>query len=377
MIKSIYHFESANRGKIIWFFRILVAAIFVVSAITKLLPIELFEKQLVEIAEKQGVLNGFTNWCSAPIWARVIVIIELFLGFSLLIPFYQRTFTIPLALAMLLVFIGHLILQIVLFGNDGNCGCMGQFLPMTPLQAIFKNSLTIVVLIYLYIQTKSSSHQPNPVFHFLLLPAIAFTVFLFFPNTTNCYESFFRTEINKEVNELNYRIDTLTQYINNQKTLKGKNQSSTDSLIQSPVRSAVSEFHNFKTFIQNGKSVSSEIDKGKSIVCVFNPDCDHCMEVAKKLGSLQASKFAKVHFLFHNLDVEDKNEMLAQCKDFMTKTGSKALYTVIEKSDFMQFLANQQNPPRLSVLHNGTIIYDYLGTGEVNSNKIKKLKGLK
>ena len=69
--------------------------------------------------------------------------------------------------------------------------------------------------------------------------------------------------------------------------------------------------------------------------------------------------------------------MLAQCKDFMTKTGSKALYAVIDKSDFMQFLANQQNPPRLSVLHNGSIIYDYLETGEVNSNKINKLKGLK
>ena len=46
-----------------------------------------------------------------------------------------------------------------MFGDSENCGCFGDLIPMTPLQALIKNILTLLVLlspilvknIYIYI----------------------------------------------------------------------------------------------------------------------------------------------------------------------------------------------------------------------------------
>ena len=57
---------------------------------------------------------------------------------------------IPATLLMLAVFTTHL--TIVTFqdgGNSGNCGCFGSLLPMTPIEAILKNVVAMVLLVIL------------------------------------------------------------------------------------------------------------------------------------------------------------------------------------------------------------------------------------
>lgn len=366
---KILQIEKKHQHSIIWLVRIIISFLFITSAVAKLLPIEFFEKQLVSISSKPGLLFEFTNWCSAPVWARVIIIIELFLGFSLLIPFFQRKLTIPLSISMLVLFICHLSLQISFYGNSGNCGCMGELIPMSPLNAIIKNIISILLLIYLYFRSEKKSNE-NPVFHFLLLPAILLLVLIKYPIKKGCCcQDEIDVRVNKEVEILNNRIDTLISKLTSTK--------STDTIVSIPlktpkIKSCISEFHNFNEFEFNGKKINSNIDIGKSIVCVFNPECDHCLDLAKKLYSISKNtKNIKIHFLFFNPDDSDNLNMKKQILYFMKNSNLNVPYKIIDINSFSKLLINAAAPPRLSILESGKIIYDYLGLGSVDYKKIK------
>jgi uncharacterized membrane protein YphA (DoxX/SURF4 family)/thiol-disulfide isomerase/thioredoxin len=363
--------EKKHRNKIIWLVRIIIAFLFIISAVAKLMPIEFFEKQLVSISVKPGLLFEFTNWCTAPYWARAIIISELFLGISLLIPFFQRKLTIPLSISMLIIFICHLLLQITLYGNSGNCGCMGELIPMSPLNAIFKNIITILLLIYLYFSFKKTLNE-NSMFHFLLFPAILLSVFILYPIKKKCCcQEEIDTRVNKEVNILNSRIDTLISKLNSTKT--------SDTIVSIPlqipkVKSIISEFHNFNEFEYNGKKIKSNIDEGKSIVCVFNPECDHCLDLAKKLKSISKNSInVKIHFLFYNPDESDIINMKKQISIFMKNSNLNVPFNLIDINSFSKLLINAPAPPRLTLLENGKIIYDYIGIERLDFKKIKQL----
>jgi uncharacterized membrane protein YphA (DoxX/SURF4 family)/thiol-disulfide isomerase/thioredoxin len=367
-MKSILNFELNNRSKLVWCFRILIFVLFAFSGVAKLMPIEFFEKQLVSIAIKPGVLHEFTNWCTVPVWSRVIIIFELFLGFSLLIPFYQRNFTIPMSISMLIIFIIHLSIQISFFGNSGNCGCMGELIPMTPLNAIIKNVVTILILVYLFCVDKKSKNS-NPVFHFLLFPAIFLSIFILFPITKNCCcEKENYTNLESEILLLNNRIDTLVKIINSRKI----NESYEPIILPKTPKIVVSEFHNYKEFELNGKKLNVNIDEGKSIVCVFNPDCDHCLDLSSKISKLSKDK-VKISFLFFNPDETNELKMKSQILSFMKKSNISVPFKIIDIHAFNRLLINTPAPPRLTILDNGKIVYDYLGTGQVDLNKINKI----
>ena len=60
-------------------------------------------------------------------------------------------FVILKNIVLLAAFCIHLGIQMVQHGAmNGNCGCFGQLIPMTPLEAFIKNIVTIAMLIYLW-----------------------------------------------------------------------------------------------------------------------------------------------------------------------------------------------------------------------------------
>lgn len=121
-----------------------LGAIFLFSGYSKLLPvIETFEFTFVE--------TGIGNWYSAPIFARLLIGLEFFTGILLLACFRLRKFTLPLTIGLLVFFIIYLALQIAFSGNSGNCGCFGEHLNMTPLQAIIKNLVMIAMAVGAYL----------------------------------------------------------------------------------------------------------------------------------------------------------------------------------------------------------------------------------
>lgn len=372
-MQKVFLFEQKYRAQLKWLIRILIALLFIISAVAKVSPIELFEKQLVDISNKPGPIHGFTNWCSVMVWSRTIIIIELFLGVSMLIPFYQRTVTIPLSIAMLLIFIIHLFYQIVVFGNTGNCGCMGELIPMSPLSAIIKNTFTIVFLIYLFLADKKQGNN-KPTYHLLMLLVIIGSIFLLFPiKESCCCEAENDKRFLQELNVLSDRIDTLTLYINKKIVENGDSISKVTIIPFIETRSEVSEFHSFQKFNFHAKSVSVNLDKGKKIVCVLNPDCDHCKDMAKKLGVIKNQELADIHFLFYNPDAENDVDLSEQIQAFFKEVGVSVMWNRIDIHSYVRLLENAPSPPRLVILENGKIIYDYIGIDQLDISKVKRL----
>lgn len=124
---------------------ILLGAVFVFSAYTKLYPIQSFEYTFIDI--------GVANWMTAPFIARGMIGLEFFCGILLILNFQLKRFTIPLVTSILVIFCVYLLLVIQVKGNQGNCGCFGEYFAMTPLQAIFKNIGLLIICLVIYLLT--------------------------------------------------------------------------------------------------------------------------------------------------------------------------------------------------------------------------------
>jgi len=119
-----------------------IGLLFIFSAITKLIPMEPFEYQFVDI--------GVASWKTAPYIARIFIGIEFFIGFLLILNIALKKFTLKVSIAFLVFLTGYLIYKIIIDGNAGSCGCFGEALPMSPLEGIIKNVILIVCCIVCY-----------------------------------------------------------------------------------------------------------------------------------------------------------------------------------------------------------------------------------
>lgn len=118
--------------------------VFIYSGYSKMYPaIEPFEFTFVDM--------GIANWYMAPVFARLVIGLEFFIGILLIANYNLRKFTLPLTVGLLLFFIMYLGIQVVKNGNEGNCGCFGEHVQMSPLEGILKNVVMIVAGILIYI----------------------------------------------------------------------------------------------------------------------------------------------------------------------------------------------------------------------------------
>jgi hypothetical protein len=169
---------SSTKQYLPWALRILVALLFLVSALSKMFPLWMFEKQLVDL--------GITSWCSAHYLARTLIALEFAIGLALLQNNYLRSLVIPGTIVLLLLFNIHLSMEMYKHGAmNGNCGCFGQLIPMTPLEAFIKNLITIGILIYLFIKVRDREKGQNRIIYPLAMffgsMALLFVAFPFAP----------------------------------------------------------------------------------------------------------------------------------------------------------------------------------------------------
>lgn len=118
-----------------------MGAVFIFSGYSKLYPIEPFEYTFVDL--------GFINWQVAPFIARILIGLEFFIGILLLFNLCLRKIAYKSGITVLLIFCVYLILLIFFTGNKGNCGCFGSIIIMTPLQALIKNIIMLVLFFVL------------------------------------------------------------------------------------------------------------------------------------------------------------------------------------------------------------------------------------
>jgi uncharacterized membrane protein YphA (DoxX/SURF4 family)/thiol-disulfide isomerase/thioredoxin len=336
-----------------WIIRILISLVFVVSGIAKLFPVWAFEKQLVDL--------GITSWCYAPYLARFMLSFEISVAILILQPHYLRMIVIPATILLLVAFSIHLSIEIYHHGAmSGNCGCFGQLIPMTPLEALIKNIISIALLIYLHriIHDRKKGHNR---FVYLLLGVVfsALLLFVLFP--------FCPCEKFQEEKQQVYNIDTIngksisndTNFLNitEQKTqdttiLKEKSAIEPDNIAQQsmPVEPK-SRFGKYKVF---GKE-KVNLDEGKKVLCFFSPGCEDCVYTAKELSALsKKTELPPIYIFFMNEEAE-------LIPGFLKEANFYYPYTILEVPVFWQLLGLNADTPGVILLWNGNIMRYYEG----------------
>lgn len=279
----------------------LCGAVFIFSGVSKLLPIEPFEISLVDI--------GVASWKLAPVFARLMIGLEFTLGFFFVFLFRLRKITIPVAAALLVAFIVYLLLLIHVYGDKGNCGCFGEVVVMTPLQAILKNIALLIALAIIYTLAGD--------YHFRFKNGIAvfgLVVLMVLPFILNQMSYPFET---KPISEFkHFPLDTATVYKNY------------------PV-------------IPDSLNINS----GKHIVAVLSLKCHHCKTAAQKLGVIH-KKNPQIPILFIFSPEKDKVQQFLD----NTKTQNIPRIVLNNGMEFMQLTGGSF--PRLYWTDRDTVVYE-------------------
>ncbi|MEO8760595.1 MAG: MauE/DoxX family redox-associated membrane protein [Bacteroidia bacterium] len=212
----------------------LMGGVFVFSAYTKLYPVEPFEFTFVELG---------LSWQMAPFIARFLIGFELLIGVLLILNIQLKKITYKLGIITLLIFCIYLLLQIVIAGNTGNCGCFGTTIQMTPLQALLKNIGMLIVFLGLYKLHDGWNYGKASKFIIIGL----FLTSLILPFILNPVKLDY-SEAYLSAPEKNFKIPLDTLYDN--------------ALVNTPPQ---------------------ELRKGKYIISFMSLTCKHCRIAAKKI----------------------------------------------------------------------------------------------
>ncbi len=224
-----------NAARIKLLLRFILAAVFLFSAISKLVSAGLFEIAVVE----QG-LAATREQAAYP--ARLVIALELFLGAALLFPYYSRRAILPLTILTLAAFTLLQCYQLTLGEQAQDCGCFGKLLPMSSAASLVKN-IFLLALSFVLFKITTEEKRKLAVPAFLAIGSVAAVLLL------------------------------------------------------APVRRDYeSAFAQYTQFEGAGRV---DLTSGDNLVAVFNADCDHCQETARALGALaeQSGTFPQIYVL--------------------------------------------------------------------------------
>lgn len=346
-----------KKENIIWILRLIISALFIVSAVAKLYPSPYFAISTFEV--KQLYPLGFSE-SIAPYFSRILIGIEFALGISILLKDYLRKITIPATILLLAVFVIHLSYTTFVSGNAGNCGCFGELLPMTPVEAIIKNIIAIGLLVWLFKLAPADGKS-----NFWLLKSVGL----------GCILALFMLAPIRPVAEV---IEEPTSEV--QENLGVVVDSTSLLTIEEPITTTTKD--TFKKIeekktedapkkVKSGyEKYFSGIDTDKKILCYFVPGCDHCMDTAKELNEMRKKdkNFPPVFVIFMNEEPE-------KIPTFFEFAGTKFPYKMIDVIPFWTELGSGRDTPGLKYLWNGNefIYYDGISDNKFNGTEFKKL----
>ena len=296
---------------------IIVGSIFIYSGYTKLFPvIETFEFTFVEL--------GIANWYTAPFIARLFLGLEFFVGCLLILNYQLKKITIPITIILLSFFTIYLIIQIFVSGNNGNCGCFGEHLKMTPLQAIIKNAIMFGLLFIVYFIYEGWKIKYNS----LLLSFVGVTLIL---------TPFIINPI-----DYNYTSNNLDEKVNYPLALNLLFQPEDSSKVEIP---------------------KVDIRKGNHVVAFLSLKCPHCKIAAKKFRLIKKNNpQISIYFIL--------NGQKSDYYNFIEETKADNIpYSFCLGKTFVKLASFRL--PRIYYLNNGIVLrkVDYL---ELNQYEIEE-----
>ncbi|MFL2589808.1 MAG: MauE/DoxX family redox-associated membrane protein [Parvicellaceae bacterium] len=314
----------------IWLIRIVIAILFLVSAYAKIYHEPSAYFSITTFEAKQLVPLGFESGFAAYI-SRILIALEFSLGVLILLSFQLKRIVVPLTISVLAAFCFHLLIQIYLTGNSGNCGCFGALLPMTPLEAIIKNIFAIGLLIILNKLLEKKDFNNKEITYGLLVYLFSTVlIFIYLPIKSSENTSLDLKEFN----------------LKESKVISGPDQ-------------VESEFGNLLPMA----------DDGRLLLCFFAPGCDHCRTTIRSIDSLSriSSDFPKVEIVFMEEEVE-------KIPDFFNYAGNKFSYIVLDISTFYDVLTWERDTPGVFYMWNGNIIKEFNGINEKAFNAEELIK---
>jgi thiol-disulfide isomerase/thioredoxin len=346
-----------NSKNISWILRIIISALFLLSAVAKLYPSPYFAISTFEV--KQLYPLGFSEGF-APYFSRILIGIEFALGICILLPHYLKKITIPATILLLAVFTIHLTYTTFIIGNSGNCGCFGDLIPMTPVEAIIKNIIAIGLLVWLFKLLAADGTSNFWVLKSIGLGCIL-ALFMVAPmksSTTTIDNSNFTEEQSIGIVS-DSTLSTVLPTI--EKAIDSVNKIKEEVKIDEPT----AKKSGFANFFPN-------IDKDKKILCFFAPGCDHCQETAKQLTEMRQKdkSFPEVSIIFMDEEVD-------KIPDFFTIAGKKYPYQIVDVISFWNVLGNTRDTPGVKYLWNGNEIKFYDGINENKFDAIELKKTIK
>lgn len=272
-----------NKELINKFLKITLGILFLFSAISKIVAPGLFEITILE----QGIIQSREV---AAYFGRLIIVLELFLGLAFFQPCYLKKLILPLSLLTLIGFTG-LLSYSFLIGDTSNCGCFGEVLKMSPLEAIVKNIVLIIIGLFSFNLEETKSKN-------IYIPALLFFISIVIV------------------------------------------------LGVAPIKSYENlKFSKYTDFENEGRVDLTSDDK---LVAIFFINCEHCIATAKEIVTLEneSDKLKNFYILFAGEETDS-------VKHFLNEINIDHPYQRIPIEDFFNLIGTA--PPRIYWLQNGKV----------------------
>jgi len=289
---------------------------FIYSGYVKLLPaIEPFEFTFVDL--------GIGGWRLAPFIARFMIGLEFLIGFLLITGLYIKRFTIKLTFASLIAFCIYLVFIIIKSGNNGNCGCFGTAITMTPVEALIKNAVMLAVCFVLYKYYEGFDFGKIGKWLFWSLFIFAFAL----PHILNYVDfSYSEAYLTKKEDQFKLELDSLYK----------------DAKIHTPPKT---------------------LSNGKHILAFMSMTCPHCRVAAKKLRIIKEKNPAIPIYIILNGDY-------AKIKPFFEDTKATNIdYCVLNGRNFI-YLAGVEMPTIYMV--NNSVVENWIDYLVLDQYEIEK-----
>jgi uncharacterized membrane protein YphA (DoxX/SURF4 family) len=294
---------------------LIIGLLFIYSGYTKLYPIEPFEFTFVDL--------GIASWRTAPFIARFLIGLEFFIGLLLIFGISIKRFTIYLTSITLILFSVYLIIIMIINGNNGNCGCFGTAISMTPLQALIKNIVMLLACFFIYKRFEGFNYKKFNKWAIGLLAISSFTM----PHVLNYIDfEYSSSYLTKKEDHFKLELDSLYK----------------NAKINTPPKT---------------------LSKGKHIIAFMSMTCSHCRIAAKKMRLMKdKNKNLPIYFVL--------NGDTSKIKPFFDDTKAQNInYCLLNGKSFV-YLAGLQMPTIYLV--NNEIVENWITYLDLDQSEVEK-----
>ena len=379
-----------NKKPLIQLFRLIISSTFIFSAISKMITLNFFNDLVAELFLGKNYDTTSEALYYIQILTAGLIAFEILLGALVMQTKNLKKVILPTIQLLLLAFTLHLVyvsFNLMSEGKSfteafvkGNCGCFGDILPMTNLESILKNLVSMFLVGYLWLNVdklrrndiRFKSYVLPFIIGLITFGSLLLTVkevsspdgdanIIIYPST--------EAEINKlQEDSLTTPKDTVikpstssvdsSKKQNEQKEEKSsaeKKPGQKNPVTQKTVQAKPKEqpkptyIDLLNKYSQLSDGVKTDFGKGKKMVCMFSLSCQHCQGTYKQLCKMTSSgKLPNTYLLNSGTKFEENF--------FFNQAGCKHPNVRIE--DYLEFkrVLNGNAFPYIIYLEEGKIV---------------------